>query len=237
MIGGNIAGCAIGILVGAGSVNTIHGVSLQNQTDCDIYIINGAGDSYSIAGCRSESTNFLRTAAAQPYSVSGCNQVSSTPGFFFSGSGMVTLQGCGSVAGLLDQNPRLVLNNCDFQRSDYLTGSLDRFTYLDITPMPITTQTGATYSFKSWDGGTKVKFNRATGQTVTINKSSDNTLRLIAGSRIEVQQIGAGQTTFAGASGVTLHSSNGLKLRAQWSCATLVCDGADEWTLTGDTTP
>jgi hypothetical protein len=237
MIGGNIAQCGIGILVGAGSFNTIHGVSLQGQTDCDITINAGADDSYSIAGCRSESVNFLRTAVSQTYSISGCNQVSSTPGFFFSGSGLVTLQSCGSIAGLLDQNPRLIINNCDFRRSDYLTGSLDRFTYLSITPIPITTQTGATYSIKTWDGGTKVQFNRATAQTVTINKSSDNTLRLIAGSKIEVQQIGAGQVTFVGASGVTIRSSNGLKLRTTNSCATLTCDGSDLWTLTGDTAP
>ena len=51
------------------------------------------------------------------------------------------------------------------------------------------------------------------------------------GSRIEVQQIGAGAVTFAGASGVTIRSSEGLTLNRQYASAVLTCDGSDLWTL------
>jgi hypothetical protein len=132
----------------------------------------------------------------------------------------------------------LTFRNCDFQLSNYLTaGSNENYRHLTIVPMPVTTQTGATYTIISADGGSKILFNRATGQTVTLLKNSDGSTRLTTGSKIEVQQIGVGQTTFVGATGVTIHSGMGLKLRAQYSCATLICDGVDTWTLAGDTTP
>jgi len=235
IVGGNIASCAIGILVTSGSFNTINGVSFQAQTDCDIYVINGAQDSYSVAGCRSESANFFKQGAAQPVHISGCNQTLGTSGYFWSGSGYVTLDSCSSINGYVEGNPRLAITYCDFQRSDYLTAGADNFTHLQVTPQRVTTQTAATYSVQGYDCSSKILFDRATGQTVTVPKTSDNTIRLVAGSKIEVQQVNTGQTVFAGASGVTVRSANGLKLRAQYSCATLTCDGSDLWTLSGDT--
>jgi hypothetical protein len=71
--------------------------------------------------------------------------------------------------------------------------------------------------------------------TVTLLKNSDFSNLLGPRTKIDVQQIGTGQTTFQGAAGVTIRSSNGLKLRTQYSCATLTCDGSDLWTLSGDT--
>lgn len=237
IVGGNIAACAIGILVQAGSINTIHGVSFQTQTDCDINIINAAEDAYSIAGCRTESTNFCRTGADMPYNFTGCAHAGGT-GFFWSGGGYVTMSSCKSPNGYIEgQNASVDIRNCKFESSDYLTRGSDNYRVLSITPMPVTTQTGATYTIASSDGGSKILFNRATGQTVTMLKFSDNSNRLIAGNKVDVQQIGTGQVTFVGATGVTIRSSNGLKLRAQYSCATLTCDGSDLWTLTGDTAP
>ena len=50
-------------------------------------------------------------------------------------------------------------------------------------------------------------------------------------------QTGVGQVTVVGAtspSAVTVNSSIGLKLRAQWSSATLIKRAADLWVLVGD---
>jgi hypothetical protein len=50
---------------------------------------------------------------------------------------------------------------------------------------------------------------------------------------VYVQQIGAGQTTIV-ASGVTITSTPGLKLRAQYSIAAIVCTGTNTFTVSGD---
>jgi Pectate lyase superfamily protein len=240
VIGGNIASSSVspgyGIYVVAGACPIIHGVSFQNYTGIDIYIKNGADDAYAITGCRSESSNFVKGPADIGYNIIGCVQLAA-PGFFFSGSGRVTIDGCISTQGYIEYNPFLIINNSDFKRADYLTAAPNghNFRYLQINPMPITVQTGSSYSIQSHDGGTKIQFNRRSAQTVTLNKNSDNTCALGVGTKIEVQQTGTGQTTFQGAAGVTIKSANGLKLRAQYSCATLTCDGTDTWTLTGDT--
>jgi hypothetical protein len=54
------------------------------------------------------------------------------------------------------------------------------------------------------------------------------------GSQINIIQTGAGQVTVAGAGGVTVNATPGLKLRAQWSAATLVKRATDTWVLIGD---
>ena len=240
VIGGNIASAKIGIWNHAGACPLIHSVSFQNYQVAgqiaDIYIENGAWDSYHIAACRTESANFLKTGAAQTFAVDACSQTNpGAPGFFFSGAGYVTLTNCQSVEGYIEGNPHLIINNCKFSRSDYLTAGTENFEYLQINPMPITEQRDASYTIKSADGGTKIQFNRAAAQTVSLLKNSDHSCRLGAGTKIEVQQTGTGQTRFQAAPGVTIRSANGLKLRAQYSCAVLTCDGADTWTLTGDT--
>lgn len=54
------------------------------------------------------------------------------------------------------------------------------------------------------------------------------------GTRIDVAQIGAGQTTVAQGSGVTVNATPGRKLRAQYSGASLVKIDTDTWLLFGD---
>jgi len=55
------------------------------------------------------------------------------------------------------------------------------------------------------------------------------------GSTITITQTGAGQTTIAPASGaVTVNGTPGLKLRTQWSTATVFKRGTDSWLAFGD---
>jgi hypothetical protein len=53
------------------------------------------------------------------------------------------------------------------------------------------------------------------------------------GQVVYVQQIGTGQTTIV-ASGVTITSTPGLKLRARYSIAAIVCTGTNTFTVSGD---
>lgn len=77
-----------------------------------------------------------------------------------------------------------------------------------------------------------IEINKATAATVTI--PLDSTLDYPIGTSIDILQSGAGQVTIAGAGGVTVNGTPGLKLRAQWSSATLFKRAANSWLVIGD---
>lgn len=54
------------------------------------------------------------------------------------------------------------------------------------------------------------------------------------GTQIVILQTGTSQVTLAGASGVTVNGTPGLKLRAQWSSATLIKRATNTWVALGD---
>ena len=74
----------------------------------------------------------------------------------------------------------------------------------------------------------------ASANTITVPLNSSAAYSI--GTQINIVQIGAGQTTISPTGGVTVNSSNGLKLRAQWSIATLIKRGTDSWVAIGDLT-
>ena len=92
-------------------------------------------------------------------------------------------------------------------------------------------QTGTTYTLVLADNGKLVTLDNAAAITVTVPLNSS--VAFATGAIVNLQQIGAGQVTVAGASGVTLNGT-GTKTRAQWSAASLVKTGTDTWTLIGD---
>lgn len=82
------------------------------------------------------------------------------------------------------------------------------------------------------DANCTLQCNKATAMTLTV---PTNSIDFADGSVITVVQYGAGQVTVAGASGVDVRSGNGLKLRTQYSAATLIKISDTEWILSGDT--
>ena len=75
--------------------------------------------------------------------------------------------------------------------------------------------------------------NNASANTLTVPPNSS--VAFPVGTSLLVVQTGAGQTTIAAGSGVTINSTPGLKLRDRWSAATLVKRATDTWLLIGDT--
>ena len=75
---------------------------------------------------------------------------------------------------------------------------------------------------------------KSTATTVTI--PTDATLNFPIGTSIDILQTSTGQVTIAGASGVTVNSTPGLKLRTTWSSATLFKRAANTWVVYGDLT-
>jgi hypothetical protein len=83
------------------------------------------------------------------------------------------------------------------------------------------------------DLGDLIECTSASAMTLTVR--SDSTVPgFTNGDQIMILQSGAGQVTIAG-NGATINGTPGLKLRAQWSSATLIKRGTNLWVLVGDT--
>lgn len=78
-----------------------------------------------------------------------------------------------------------------------------------------------------------IEINSSSATTLTI--PAEATVNFPVGSYIVVLQIGTGQVTIAG-TGFTPASTPGLKLRTQYSMATLIKRGTDLWIVAGDLT-
>lgn len=79
-----------------------------------------------------------------------------------------------------------------------------------------------------------IEMGSSSAMTLTI--PTDATLNFPVGTSIDILQTGTGQVTIAGAGGVTVNSTPGLKLRTQWSSATLFKRAANTWVVYGDLT-
>ena len=79
-----------------------------------------------------------------------------------------------------------------------------------------------------------IEIGTATAATLTI--PTDATLNFPIGTSLDILQTSMGQITIAGASGVTVNATPGLKLRTTWSSATLLKRAADTWVVFGDLT-
>lgn len=90
----------------------------------------------------------------------------------------------------------------------------------------------ASYTLVLTDTAKMIEISNASANTLTIPPASSVNFPL--GTNIIVCQTGAGQTTLTAGSGVTLNGTPGLKLRAQWSSATLIKRASDTWLAIGD---
>jgi hypothetical protein len=68
----------------------------------------------------------------------------------------------------------------------------------------------------------------------SISIPTNSSVGFAIGTQIQVVQYGTGQITITPKSGVVITGTPGLKLRTQWSSATLVKIGTDTWVAIGD---
>jgi len=93
-------------------------------------------------------------------------------------------------------------------------------------------QTGTTYTLVLTDVGKLVTMNNASANTLTVPPNSSVAFPI--GSRVDLVQYGAGQTTVAAGSGVTIRSiDSNKKISDRYGGATLWKRGTDEWILIG----
>jgi len=99
--------------------------------------------------------------------------------------------------------------------------------------IPLNAQTGTTYTLVAGDAGDLVTLTNAAAITLTVPTNA--TVPFAIGTQITIAQGGAGTVTVAGAATVTVNSADGdLKLRTQWSAATLIKLATNSWILIGD---
>lgn len=97
----------------------------------------------------------------------------------------------------------------------------------------VNTQTGTAYTLDITDKGKVVEMNNASANTLTVPPNADEAFAVK--TRIDIVQYGAGQTTIAAGSGVTIRSKDSnLKISAQYGAASLYKRGTNEWVLIGD---
>lgn len=94
-------------------------------------------------------------------------------------------------------------------------------------------QTGTTYTLVIGDKDDIVTMNNAGAITVTVPPSVFS-----ANDIVNVQQIGAGQVTFAQGAGVTITSTGATasapKLRTRYSACSVICTASNTFTIIGD---
>jgi len=79
-----------------------------------------------------------------------------------------------------------------------------------------------------------IEVSSTSGTTITI--PAESSVNYPVGTTIDILQTNTGQVTIAGAGGVTVNATPGLKLRTRWSSATLMKRAADTWVAFGDLT-
>ena len=132
-----------------------------------------------------------------------------------------------SASGVVD-NLAVGTNNQVLTADSTQTLGMKWATPTDVN-LTLNAQTGTTYTLVTGDVNKLVTLSNASAVTVTVPNGVFTT-----GQQINLQSIGVGQTTVASDGTTTITSTPGLKLRAQYSAATLICTGTNTFTLIGD---
>ena len=95
----------------------------------------------------------------------------------------------------------------------------------------VNAQTGTTYTLVASDANKLITATNASPITVTIPAAT-----FTVGQSVNVVQLGTGQVTFQGDGTSVVYSTPGVKLRAQYSIATVACIATNTFLLVGDLT-
>lgn len=126
----------------------------------------------------------------------------------------------------------LALNNLTASGVIFADGTQTKEGVASRTPIVQKTNSYTLSSLTERDSLIEVSSSSAT--TITI--PADATIGYPIGTSIDILQTSTGQVTIAGAGGVTVNATPGLKLRTQWSSATLFKRAENTWVVYGDLT-
>jgi len=178
-------------------------------------------------------TDFVSFGAVTTESIDAPNNItmytstSGTPG-----DGTVVVFGSMDISGNLTlTGPSYTTTLSPVQTSNRSINIPDANGTIALNEVTFNAQTG-NYTLALSDSGKMVEMNVGSANNLTV--PADNTVNFPVGTSIDILQVGSGQTTIVPASGVTINRASGLKLRLQWSAATLIKRAANTWVAIGD---
>lgn len=228
-----------GVTLGAGNVDVFTvAIDVDTINEEIVFITNQSADTMTIVRGRAGTSAVTHSAGASVKHVLSSydltnfqSTVSPVTNLGFSGStsGTTTVQ-ANAIAGT--NTLTLPATTSDTLAGIAATQTLTNKTLTaPIINLGINAQTGTTYTPVLADNGRLVTLSNASAITLTVPLNSS--VAYPVGAQINIQQIGAGQVTVVGDTGVTVNGT-GTKTRAQWSAATLVCTATNTFTLIGD---
>lgn len=120
----------------------------------------------------------------------------------------------------------------------YTMGTATQGSVVNIVNQPIGTAitsaatAGSVYTLVTTDSGKLLMCAGTASGTVQIPLNSSQAF--VVGQKVDLVQMGTGTVTVGTASGVTLRSTPSAVLRTQYSAASVIKIGTDEWLLMGD---
>ena len=148
--------------------------------------------------------------------------------FQFSGSGTITAGTNISVSG----NEVSVVATPSLSGVAFTDGTQTKEGVPSRTPIVQKTASYALSTLTHRDS--MIEVSSASATTITI--PLDSTVNYPIGTTVDILQTNTGQVTIAGAAGVTVNATPGLKLRTRWSSCTLMKRAANTWVVYGDLT-
>jgi hypothetical protein len=170
-------------------------------------------------------TGWIQTVADPSTFVVGTDEINV---FQFSGSGTITAGTNISVSG----NEVSVVATPSLSGVEFSDGTQTKEGVASRTPI---VQKTASYTLSALtERDSLIEISSSSGTTLTIPANS--AVAYPVGTSIDILQTSTGQVTIAGAGGVTVNATPGLKLRTTWSSATLFKRAENTWVVYGDLT-
>lgn len=214
-------GLTVGILVG-GSV--VEYWWKDGITDSDLVVKGSATAWGTITGTLSSQTDLQSALDGKQATITGAATTIDTEDL--TASRALVSDGSGKVA----------VSSVTSTELGYVSGVTSSVqTQVDskTTKLITTNRQTASYTLVLSDADKLVEMNVGSANNLTVPLNSS--VAFPTGTQILLAQYGAGQTTIVATSGVTVRSNGGkLKLNVQYSGATLIKIGTDEWYLFGD---
>jgi hypothetical protein len=102
------------------------------------------------------------------------------------------------------------------------------------TPQVIKTIPTTTYTLTSTDAGALLIFTNTTTTPTVITVPANTTTSFLSGQKVDFVRTGTAELSCVGAAPVSVNGTPTPKLRAQYSAATLVNYGTNQWLVIGD---